>query len=296
MNKLILTRGAPASGKTTWAKKYLDKHRGVYRVNRDDLRRIRHPSDNWPGYKFSKANEKDVSDHQESMIKTFSKGSFDVIVDDTNLNDKTLKRLTTLGNSLGFEVEVVDFFDVPLHKLIERNLKREWSVPEDVIHRMFRKQLEIQGRIIEKTEGLPDCIIVDVDGTIADMKKGHPEGRMAYDWHLVKNDLPKQNAIDVVEYLSSKNRIVFLTGRDGVAYNDTKTWIEKHISIWGNRFDLFSRKAGDERADCVIKEEILRKQVLPNYNVKYCLDDRNQMVDHWRALGLECWQVAAGRF
>jgi predicted kinase len=292
-NKLFITRGAPASGKTTWANNYIAKHRGVVRVNLDNLRRTRHPSDNWPGYKYSKANEKDVTEHQESMIKGYALGDYDVIVDDTNLNEKTFKRLSQMAKSLGFEVEVKEFFDVPLHKLIERNLKREWSVPEDVIHRMFRKQLEIQDRVIKPTEGLPDCVICDVDGTIADMRKGHPEGRMPYEWDKVHLDAGRWNVIEVVQDLSETYPIVFLTGRDGVCYDDTHKWLRLHID---RDFQLFSREADDHRPDCEIKEELLRTKVLPHFNVKFCIDDRNQMVDHWRALGLECWQVAAGRF
>jgi len=297
MNKLICLRGCPASGKTSWAFiKQMEGNGNSVRANRDDIRRSYFPSSNWPGYNYSKANEQEVTRLQEEFIRIDLKNGYDVVCDDTNLDDKTFKRLKSLAQSCKVEFEVKEFFDVPLHKLIDRNLKREWSVPEDVIHRMFKKQLEIQGRIITPTEGLPDCIICDVDGTIADMQKGKPEGRGPFEWDKVGNDLPKQNVIEAIENLSNKYKIIFLTGRDGVAYNDTNVWITNNLSIWGNRPLLFSREAGDERADCVIKEEILRREVLPTYNVKLVWDDRQCMVDHWRALGLECWQVDAGRF
>lgn len=298
MNKLIITRGAPASGKTTFAKKEIFDGRADVRYNRDDIRRSHHPTDKWPGYKFSKTNEKAVTSVQTGLIQAALGIGQIVICDDTNLNEKTLNRLKKIAEDAGAEVEVKDFFDVPLHKLIERNLRREHSVGEDVIHRMFRKQLEIQNRVITPTEGLPECVIVDVDGTIADMRKGQAGGRKPYDWHLVKYDLPKENVLDIVRYyIHNSSQVIFLTGRDGVAFQDTRDWIVKN-TFGSNLFVpmLYSRAVGDERPDCVIKEEILRAEVLPFYNVKFCVDDRNQMVDHWRALGLECWQVAAGRF
>ena len=49
--KLIMTKGLPASGKSTWAKQYLDDNPGTKRVNKDDLRAM---LDNG---KWSKRNE-----------------------------------------------------------------------------------------------------------------------------------------------------------------------------------------------------------------------------------------------
>ena len=302
--RLIVTRGCPASGKTTWAKEQIELGKADVRCNRDDIRREMHPSSKWPGYKYSKSNEKEVTKMQSARIAAWLSGDLTVIVDDTNLKEERFNRLL---ESYPAPVQIQTFFQVPLHTLIERNLQRKWSVPEDVIHRMFKKQLEIQNRIIEPDLGLPPAVIVDIDGTLADMRKGHPDGRGPFEWDKVLNDLPKHNVIEMVENLSEKYSIVFLTGRDGVVYEETLEWIEKHVELgifqdgphglYHNRQpELYSRKANDTRPDCTIKEELLRKHVLPKYNVILAIDDRNQMVDHWRALGLETWQVDAGRF
>jgi hypothetical protein len=53
---------------------------------------------------------------------------------------------------------------------------------------------------------------------------------------------------------------------------------------------LFMRRAGDSRPDQVIKREIL--DLIPKDRVAYVLDDRQQVVDMWRAQGLTCLQVA----
>jgi len=34
----------------------------------------------------------------------------------------------------------------------------------------------------------------------------------------------------------------------------------------------------------------------PKYHVEFVLDDRNQVVNFWRYLGLTCFQVAEGDF
>ena len=56
------------------------------------------------------------------------------------------------------------------------------------------------------------------------------------------------------------------------------------------------RKGGDKRIDSIVKKELYRKYIEPFYRVKLVLDDRNQVVDMWRDLGLPCWQVAPGNF
>jgi DNA transposition AAA+ family ATPase len=37
-SKLIVMKGLPASGKTTWSKAYVKSHPNTVRINRDDLR------------------------------------------------------------------------------------------------------------------------------------------------------------------------------------------------------------------------------------------------------------------
>lgn len=301
MAKITYCRGCPASGKTTWAK----TQKGT-RINRDDIRRDLFKFGQWNEYKFTSAKENQVTEIQDSMLKKAAAKGVDVIDDNTNLNPKYFDKSVEQAKSLGFQVEIKDFFDVHLHQLLERNLHREFSVHEDVVHRMFRAQLEIQGRVINPTPGLSECIIIDVDGTIADMGKGESWGRQPFDWHKVGHDRPRVNVCRFIKHivgdrLTSRNAPVpiFVSGRDGVCYDETREWIYQHIFpgyVSRDSVLLYMRDKDDMRADCEIKEELLRKHVLPTYNVSYCVDDRNQMTYHWRALGLECWQVAAGRF
>jgi hypothetical protein len=56
------------------------------------------------------------------------------------------------------------------------------------------------------------------------------------------------------------------------------------------------RSEYDMRKDSIVKEEIYRQEILGRYNVWLVLDDRNQVVDMWRNLGLRVLQVAPGNF
>lgn len=75
---------------------------------------------------------------------------------------------------------------------------------------------------------------------------------------------------------------------------DTDRWIRQHVT--SSPGPLFMRADGDGRKDAVVKRELFDKHVRHEYNVVAVLDDRQQVVDMWRSLGLTCLQVAPGDF
>ena len=302
----MILKGCPGSGKTTWAKKFLEKNKDFVRINRDDLRRTLFPSTKYPYYIAGNKTEKHVTDHIADLTRNLANQGVSIIDDNTNLNPKYFQKSLDFINSLGYNVEIKEFFDFPLDNLLQRNLEREFSVPEDVVYRMYRTQMEIQNRVMTKVQGLPSCVIIDIDGTVADMGKDEPWGRKPYEWSKVINDRPKTNVCNFVKYLISnrccsyKNPIpIFLSGRDGVAYEDTKEWIYQHLFpgyVSRDSVLLFMRDANDNRHDSIIKEELLRKYILPKYNIDFCLEDRRRVYVHYRALGLEVWAVENGLY
>ena len=58
----------------------------------------------------------------------------------------------------------------------------------------------------------------------------------------------------------------------------------------------FQRKQGDPRKDDVVKEEIFWNDIVEDYDVVLAVDDRAQVVEMWRRIGIECWQVNHGDF
>lgn len=59
-------------------------------------------------------------------------------LDATNLSAHERRTWIKLAHDFGYEAHAV-FFDVPPEICIERNLRRERNVPEDVMHRMAQK-------------------------------------------------------------------------------------------------------------------------------------------------------------
>lgn len=139
--KAIITIGVSASGKSTWA----NNQKGFVVISRDDLRYeflvkklgIKVPlSDLFKLWKWH--DEKDITQIQYDLIKQNSNKNQNVIIADTNITDKTRKQLTTLLNSVGYQVEY-KYFDIDLEVAIERDKNREVSVGKDVITQQWNK-------------------------------------------------------------------------------------------------------------------------------------------------------------
>jgi len=296
--KLIMTKGLPASGKSTWAKSM----GGYKRINKDDLRAM---LDNG---KWSGANEKFVLEIRDFLVQHALINGFNVIVDDTNLHPKHEERLKQIvkdynqqilmpGKKPLWEFEIKDFTDVPIEVCIERDLKRPNSVGEKVIRNMYKQFLAPKPEPIVSDPKLPLCIICDIDGTLAKMGDRSP-----YDWSKVgldtlnfsvANVLNTYKALDAQNPLWEETRIIIVSGRDSICRTETKRWLEENCIEYHH---LFMRKKGDNRDDRIVKKEIYETKIKGKANVLFVLDDRNKVVEMWRSLGLTCLQVAEGDF
>lgn len=132
MSKLIITRGLPASGKSTWAKQWVledPEHR--VRINQDDIRLML-------GKYWVPSREKLVQEIQfDAIIEALSR-EFDVVIDNTNLNNKVLDQFNRLIKTFeDYEIEYKDFFDTPLSVCIERDKNRDLQVTEKVIRSFY---------------------------------------------------------------------------------------------------------------------------------------------------------------
>ena len=293
MKKVILTRGLPASGKTTWAKKIIKDNPGSYkRVNKDDLRELMDSS------YWSKNNEKFILKMRDFIIIEALKEGYHVIVDDTNLHDKHYTHIKQMVNDeFGLGNIQVDYkdFNISIDEAIQRDLNRPNSVGEKVIRDMYNKFILPQKNStfnILYDPSLPEAIIVDVDGTIAD-KKGL---RGPFEWEKVGLDKPKKEIIKIVQLFHKEGyKILFLSGREDVCYNLTKEWIQTNTGI--NNFELYMRKEKDPRKDSIVKKELFVQNIYKKYNINFVLDDRDQVVEMWRKeIGLSCLQVDYGNF
>jgi predicted kinase len=301
---LIITRGLPASGKTTHARKWVAGDRAHRaRVNRDDLRAMVDDGE------FEKGiTEPRILAARDAAILGLLGSGLSVICDDTNLPQRAARDLARLAKRAGADFAVYDYTHVPLETCLERNAARtdKPPVPEAAIRDMHARYLagrpcplpqpeeaadaSGEAALYEPKPGTPYAVLVDIDGTVA--LKG---ARSPFDESRVHEDRPNAPVIEAIEAeYDAGRRIVFMSGRTDACRTVTETWLRAHIGV---PFEaLHMRPSGDARKDSVVKRELFDRHVRDRYNVRRVYDDRNQVVDMWRSLGLTCLAVAEGNF
>jgi predicted kinase len=293
MRKLVMCKGLPGSGKTTWAKeeqkRLLAEGIIVYISTKDDIRE----SLTRTGWSWSREAEKDVIQCQNNDIKAaLQVDDRVVIVADTNFG-KHEDRLRGIANHLKVVFEVRDFTDVPLQTCIERDAQREKPVGEQVIREMHQKYLANELRIVPYVPpaGKNPAIICDLDGTLA-LANGK---RSPYDYKKVGLDDVNDPVARIVQLFNRAGyTILYVSGREDSCRGETAMWLAENKL--GVHTALHMRKTGDHRNDAVVKLEIFNQCIRENYDVKFVLDDRDRVVRMWRELGLTCLQVAYGAF
>jgi predicted kinase len=298
MTLLLITRGLPASGKTTFARRLQPD---VVRVNRDDLRRMLH------GRRlFTQHAESQVTHAQRASVEALLRVRASVIVDDTNLRAKTVREWAELAARFDASFEVHDFTDVPVDECVRRDADRpeDDRVGEDAIRRMHGRYLAGKnlplpvpfvdrggpGLVYRPDPELPEAVLVDIDGTVALMA-----GRSPFDWGRVGEDEPNPAVITAVRAMhAAGHAIVFCSGRDAVCRAETEAWLELYVGVPYEA--LFMRPEGDSRKDSIVKREIFDREVRDRWRIVGVFDDRQQVVRMWRQLGLTVFQVAEGDF
>lgn len=259
-----------ASGKSTWAKEQVANSKGrVKRVSRDDLRAMIDPK--WSGQK-----EKAIVHARDSLVRTFLTDNYDVIVDDTNLHPSNTQQLEFLAREAGATFVVQDFTHVPLQECLKRDALREGTarVGEKVILETYKKYLTPPKP--KYVYGGKECIIVDIDGTLAEHV-----GRSPYEEMKCDTDVLIESAARIVEALTWETgaAIKLFSGRTEAARELTEQWLNENQVLYT---DLTMRQIGDSRPDYVVKEEMYRTHIEGKFNVLHVIDDRKQVCLMWK--------------
>lgn len=305
--KVSITVGVPGSGKTTVAKlMHADNPDDVILVSRDGLRAELF---NGEGI-LCHYDESYVTKVQKGIVKDALRAGKHVIIHDMNLREKYRTQWAKIARNHGAEFEIIDLTSVPLNDCFKNDESRRARGDRYVshlliadLHDKFIKPLqgqpvkapEIHAEPVSfvpwvRTPGLPDCIIVDIDGTVADGKGV----RNMYDPTKYHLDRPKQDVIRIVQDEAYKlgTHILFVSGRHEDFRDVTEEWLFQHVKV---PFKLFMRK-DHQRDDSVEKYLLFDHFIRGNWNPKYVLDDRDRVVDMWRFIKLLTLQVERGDF
>lgn len=130
--KIIVCRGIPASGKSTWADAWVTKDpSNRRRVSRDNIR-----YELYGLYSGDAIDEQLVTKVENTLIESGLRMGMSVAIDATNLNSSNVRRFHSFASKFECELEFMDF-EVSLEEALERDLHREKSVGEKVIKYFF---------------------------------------------------------------------------------------------------------------------------------------------------------------
>lgn len=285
--KAYFTVGVSGSGKSHWAK---TTNKPI--IERDQIRAellekwgFDTTNNMWLHWKFK--NENLVDDIVDEKTTELIRSKQDIIFSNTNLNYRRLQNDISKMKRAGYEIEIIPMW-VDFDTAVDRDKKRINSVGYQVICKQWLNWLklpfEINGVRKYKRNDKPKCILVDIDGTVALLRNRSP-----YEYDKVDTDLYRIEIVELVLRYWDTHKVVFLSGRDSVCREKTKTWLQKYFPI--NDDQLFMRTEGDSRKDCIVKGELFWENIADNYCVDFVIDDRKQIVRYWTDIGLSVLDV-----
>ena len=151
----------------------------------------------------------------------------------------------------------------------------------------------------------PKIIIFDLDGTLADINQRRKAainmggGKIDWDFFFdpknVALDAPNMSVITTAQTFKKQGFKIFIfSGRLDNSKDVTIKWL-KH---WNVPFDKLQMRP-DNKKDKFTPDDVLKQNWLNDLDKKDILcvfDDRQKVVDMWRANGIPCFQVAPGNF
>ncbi len=295
--KVKILISPPGAGKTTWSLNFLSKNENWVRVNRDSFREM---------FKNQQVCEPKIenliTNIQDKCILSALNAKQNIIVDNTHVKAKYINHIIELVKYKA-DVEFM-LFDLSLNKCIEQDKGRVKKVGEEVIKKMYKDfnilkdTFDFGNRYMMKDiyvepeyyDGLEDIYVFDIDGTLAH----HNNERSPYDWHKVGNDVVDNIVANELRFhYKAGHKIFIVSGRDAICRPETIKWLQdNHIPY----HELHMRPLNDSRKDTVIKREIYENYIKDKFNVVYICDDRDQVCEMWRSLGLKVFQVEKGDF
>ena len=151
--------------------------------------------------------------------------------------------------------------------------------------------------------GHDKIVIFDLDGTLALIDKRRelstkPNGKIDFsklhDPTLIKHDIPNIPVIKMAQLFAEDGfLIVIFSGRSIRTGHTTRAWLSR------NRVPFHKLVMRDDKRH-FMPDNDLKKQFLDEHvdidDIFMVVDDRQQVVDMWRSLGLTVFQVAPGDF
>lgn len=163
----------------------------------------------------------------------------------------------------------------------------------------MKKDSEFSRSTAHSYEGVkPPFVVFDLDGTISlDHHRKHLAEAGEWDAYFDACDRDQPNAPVIATIntfcLYGCMDTVILTGRSDAVRDKTADWLKRHRVEYDQ---LIMRPHGNHTPDFALKPIMLEQQGIELSQVMAVYEDRQKVVDMWRANGVPCFQVAPGDF
>lgn len=138
MKKIILLQGIPASGKTSWARKFIKNNSENWIIiNRDSIREML-------GNYYCPTREPLVTKIETFCLEEGLSRNYNVIIDATNLNTRTVNNFENIAKRNDALIEY-KFFEVKKYTAYWRDFKRGFfgrKVGFKVINKFYNKYIK----------------------------------------------------------------------------------------------------------------------------------------------------------
>lgn len=291
MSKFIITQGIQGSGKSTFARKWVEED-PINRVrwNNDDCRRM-------CGSYWIPERESFITTIRNNFIHLAMINKKDIVIDDMNLNSKTIAHYEKVVNEHNtycdnkYTIEYKQFFDVSVEECVRRDSFRDNPVGEQVIRSTYKRyalyirdcqNTKILDKMAKINPDKPSCVLVDLDGTLNYALYRPWYGKDA----AVKmiNDRPNIGLVNLLQNLSNDIKIIIMSGRsEGDEAYTSLAW----LSNYGIKYErAIFRNEGDYRNGEVIKLENYNTYIKDKYNVLAFFEDDDKCIKMYKDLGL----------
>lgn len=137
------------------------------------------------------------------------------------------------------------------------------------------------------------AIICDLDGTLCDSThRNHYVQQNPKNWdkffaEAVKDPVNTWCLDLILDLQTQGSEILFVTGRHMGLARDTIEWLHKHtpFKVALNQ-NLFMRPLNDRRQDYIVKEEIFKKYLEPQFKIWLAIDDKPNVIHTWEKLNI----------
>ena len=293
MHKIILTQGIQGSGKSTWAKQWVEED-PINRVrwNNDDCRKMCGPY-------WIPEREDFLSHIRNNFILQAMQNKKDIVIDDMNLNPKTIEHYNMVVIHYNdskkpedqYVLEFKNFFSTSVEECIRRDSLRPNPIGEKVIKDTFNKykyyirdlsNAKILHNRTEINESLPNCVLVDLDNTLAYSFKRPWYGEKAASEMIL--DKVNEQLKFILNAFNENVKVIIMSGRTvGDEANSSLAWLAQNRIYYDA---AYFRNINDYCAGEVIKLENYNKYIKGKYNVLAAIDDDPKCVEMYQEQGI----------